>query len=283
MGKTSIKMRKTAMNEKIYIINQKGTSKELIRLHICGTTFPDKGYRIVRPKSPVACIEYVEEGSGTVDVGGEIFTAKAGDSYFLQVGKDQFYHSNADSPWKKHFINVSGRLLESMTEGYGLENISHFEGLDLKEELLRIVEIGRSDEDRTGEIILILNEIFTKMYGHVKSRTESSNIVAEMKDFLNTQVMEKFRIEALCRHISRSESQTIRIFKKNFGITPYMYVLNKKIGLAKVLLTDTNLSIRQIAEKLCFADEYYFSNIFKDKVGVTPSAFRKGVGKTDKR
>ena len=97
----------------------------------------------------------------------------------------------------------------------------------------------------------------------------------EMKDFLDTRVTSKFKIDELCRHISRSESQTIRIFKKAYGITPYTYVLGKKTDLAKKLLCDTNLSVREIADKLCFADEYYFSNVFKKRVGVTPSLFRK--------
>lgn len=96
-----------------------------------------------------------------------------------------------------------------------------------------------------------------------------------MKDFLNAQITEKFKMDTLCKHVSKSESQTIRIFKKAYGITPYNYVLNKKISLAKKLIKNTNLSIKQIAEKLNFADEYYFSNFFKQKVGVTPTKYRK--------
>ena len=75
--------------------------------------------------------------------------------------------------------------------------------------------------------------------------------------------------------IKRSESQTIRIFKDAYGITPYAYLIEKKISLAKKLLTGTNLTVKEISEKLAFADEYYFSNLFKQKVGTSPSSFRK--------
>ena len=57
-------------------------------------------------------------------------------------------------------------------------------------------------------------------------------------------------------------------------MTPYAYLLEKKLELAGQLLRDTNLSVREIAEKLSFADEYYFSNVFKKKMGVTPSLWR---------
>ena len=243
---------------------------------MCGTTFPDKGYLINRPLSGVWCLEYVEEGRGTVCINDEIFYPKAGDSYFLHAGKNHYYYSDKDDPWKKHFINISGKLVESLVEGYGLSDISHFVGLDIGGELKEIIEIAkRGDMGNVPELISVLNRMFLKMYSSIKNEDEISRLGAEMKDFLNTQITSKFHIELLCKHISMSESQTIRIFKKDFGTTPYTYVLNKKIELAKKLLIDTNLSLREIAAKLCFSDEYYFSNIFKEKAGCSPSQYRK--------
>lgn len=276
MGKTSKKMRKTSMQEDIYRINQKSNSRELIKFHMCGTTYPDKSYMIKRTCSPIICLEYVEDGYGTVNVDDKTFHPHGGDSYLLQNNKKHFYYSDSETPWKKHFINISGKLAERLIEGYGLTDISYFEGLDLSDELLRIIEIAKSNaDDRSPELISILNEIFLKMHNHAEMDSEPMGIEVEMKDFLNTQIMTKFHIEDLCKHISKSESQTIRLFKKAYGITPYTYVLEKKIAMAKNLLSDTNLSIKQIASKLCFADEYYFSNIFKEKSGSTPTEYRK--------
>ena len=264
------------MNEEVYNINQRSETRDLVKFRLCGTTFPDPSYKINRKYSNTACIEYVESGCGEVNIDGKTFYPSGGDSYFLQAGRDHYYFSDRTNPWKKHFINLSGKLIESLTEGYSLGDVSYFEGLDTSAELARIIELAREGrDDCTSELISIVNEIFLKMHNHVKSRSTPLGLEAEMKDFLNTQITSDFRIEQLCRHISRSESQTIRIFKKAYGITPYNYVLGKKLGLAKRLLEDTNLSIKEISDKLCFADEYYFSNLFKRKVGVTPSAYRK--------
>jgi AraC-like DNA-binding protein len=144
----------------------------------------------------------------------------------------------------------------------------------LKSELERIIALSKEEEDPTAELIVILNGIFMKMHDHIRTRA-TVGIEAEMKDFLNTKITEKFHIDELCSHISRSESQTIRLFKQAYGVTPYTYVLNKKLELGKSLLNSTNLSVKEIASKLAFADEYYFSNLFKSKVGITPSAYRK--------
>ena len=266
------------MHEEIYRFQQKSQNRDLIRFEMCGITFPDKSYEIKRENSKVNCIEYIEAGTGTVHLDAMTFHPMGGDSYFLQSKKKQHYFSDRNNPWKKYFINFSGRLADSLTEGYGLSNQSHFVGLDIKDELCRIIEIGKqNDSDSTSSLIGILNEILFKMHTHQKNGSEGTGIEYEMKDFLNTQITEKFKIESLCKQVSRSESQTIRIFKNAFGITPYAYLLSKKIDFSKKLLENTNLSVGQIAEKLCFADEYYFSNTFKNKVGIAPSTYRKRI------
>ena len=276
MKKTVNGMRKTAMKEEIYRFCQRSENKELIDLSMCGITFPDKNYRIARRgSSHTSCIEYVEEGTGCVHIDSEVFYPSAGDSYFLQQGRSQYYYSDKDRPWKKYFLNFSGKLATSLTEGYGLASHSHFAGLSIKEELLAIIEIAKHSEgDPTAEIVGILNGVFLKLRAHARADGSGVGIAERAREFLETKTISRFRIEELCRHVQRSESQIIRIFKKAYGVTPYAYLLEKKLELAGQLLRDTNLSVREIAEKLSFADEYYFSNVFKKKMGVTPSLWR---------
>ena len=276
IGKTSKRMRKTRVNEEIYNIYQKSENKELISFSLCGTTFPDKSYKITRKKSRIACIEYVEEGAGIIHLDKRCFTAKAGDSYFLMSGMDQHYYSDPKDPWKKYFINLSGRLFESLVEGYGLYDTAHFEGLDLSAELKSIIElIKRDSEDHTDALVVIVNRIFLKMRESIAQKRERKGAAEDIKDYIDARVGERIGMSELSSLIKRSESQTIRIFKNAYGITPYAYLIEKKISLAKKLLTGTNLTVKEISEKLAFSDEYYFSNLFKQKVGTSPSSFRR--------
>lgn len=275
-------MRKTVMrrvaNESIYYVNQTNSSRDLLKIQMCGITYPDKNYEISRDESNVACIEYIEQGKGAVQIDGQTFHPEAGDTYFLQVGAKHHYHSDHENPWKKVFINVSGVLLDSLMEGYGLKRIYYFKGLDTGEEMRRIVTLAKENqEDCTEEIICILNRIFLKMREYVKGTDYTSDLAEKMKEYLRNNAASKFKMEKLCQYISRSESQCIKIFKEAYGITPYAYFLNKKMRLAQDMLLNTNLSVKQIADHLNFADEYYFSNLFKKKTGVSPSKYRKGL------
>ncbi|MBR3943371.1 MAG: helix-turn-helix transcriptional regulator [Clostridia bacterium] len=264
------------MQEEIYSIFQTTENRQLLRLIICGITYPDKHYHVRRDNSTVCCIEYIEQGTGTVHLDSTTFHPAEGDSYMLQIGHKQDYFSDTDNPFKKYFINVQGERIEKLIGAHGLTNHYHFPGLNTKQELCEIIELAKDTNcDNTVKIVGLLNEIFFKMHASVQKESDSPDIAVQMKDFLNTKLHAPFKIEELCRAFSRSESQIIRIFKTAFGITPYAYVLSGKISLAKQMLRDSNLPVKEIAKQVCFADEYYFSNVFKNKTGLSPTAYRK--------
>ena len=87
-------------------------------------------------------------------------------------------------------------------------------------------------------------------------------------------VEKELSLESLCAQFNYSKNHIIHIFKQEFGITPYNYFLERKIEYAKVYLDNCSLSIGEIAQKLSFSDQQYFSICFKKIVGVSPVAYR---------
>ncbi|NLY49203.1 MAG: helix-turn-helix transcriptional regulator [Clostridiales bacterium] len=65
------------------------------------------------------------------------------------------------------------------------------------------------------------------------------------------------------------------MFKKHIGITPYEYYINYKIRKLREKLLDTNLTIAQAFAECSISYNGHFIKVFKKKVGVTPSAYRK--------
>lgn len=76
-----------------------------------------------------------------------------------------------------------------------------------------------------------------------------------------------------------TKSHAILVFKEAYGITPYQYLLQKKLTLAKMMLKDTRLPIKEIAENLGFQDNHYFSSFFKKQTGTSPQQYRKNAMK----
>ena len=66
-----------------------------------------------------------------------------------------------------------------------------------------------------------------------------------------------------------------RVFKASTGRTIMEYYTSLKIEKAKQLLRENELSVKEIAERLCFNEANYFTKTFKRVTGLTPMAYRR--------
>ncbi len=76
-----------------------------------------------------------------------------------------------------------------------------------------------------------------------------------------------------------SVSQLKSLFRTQIGCGPLSYFLSLKIGEAKHLITETSLNFTEIADRLGFSSIHYFSKLFKEKTGLTPTEYAKTVNK----
>ena len=82
-------------------------------------------------------------------------------------------------------------------------------------------------------------------------------------------------IDDICKKISYSKAYVFRQFKSATGKSVMDYYTELKIKEAKRLIKENRLSVKEIAEKLCFDTPNYFSKTFKKKTGVTPTKYKK--------
>ncbi|NLU32596.1 MAG: AraC family transcriptional regulator [Clostridiaceae bacterium] len=95
------------------------------------------------------------------------------------------------------------------------------------------------------------------------------------KQYIKDHWREPFDLTATAKAACLSKAQFIKLFKKHTGVTPHEYYINYKISKLKEILLDTNLSIAQ-AFAACNMDyNGYSAKLFKRKVGVSPSEYRK--------
>ena len=268
------------MKEELFYIYQTPENRRLIDFSLCGITHPDKNYVITRPASSCSCIEFCETGSGIITSNRKKYTVGEGDSYFLHEGENQHYYSDDKNPWKKYFVNISGPLLSQMVKGFGLSGEIYYSGLDIKDELCTVISLSKDrTRDSTEEYLNILSSLLYRMYHHINDIRSEYGACEKMRRYIEMRATEAFSLRELCEHVSLSESQAIKIFKKEFSKTPYAYFCDIKFELAKSMLEHTALSVKQIAHELVFSDEYYFSNFFKKKQGLSPREYRAYIAK----
>ena len=99
--------------------------------------------------------------------------------------------------------------------------------------------------------------------------------IEKLKQCLDASVQKKFVLEQYAEKRHLSGSHLIRTFSNHYKMTPYDYLMEQKMKSARSLLLYSSMSIKEIAEHLAFSDQYYFSNYFKRKHGISPKEFRE--------
>jgi len=86
---------------------------------------------------------------------------------------------------------------------------------------------------------------------------------------------ENFAVEHICKEIGISRVQLYRKVKALIGYNVNDYILTIRLQKAKFLLVNDQVSISEIAFKVGFSSQAYFSTVFKSKFGLTPSDYRE--------
>ena len=94
-------------------------------------------------------------------------------------------------------------------------------------------------------------------------------------EFMEENICEKLDMQALCERVNFSASYVSRYFKRVCGHPINHYFNMMKIEEAKRLIRQTHLSFFEISERLMITNSHYFSTLFKNYVGMTPTQYKK--------
>lgn len=264
-------------NEEIYFVSSEGQNLPFY-VSMSGISYPDPSYKIVRNNSSIACFEYIINGTGTVSDGIHTGCPEKDDVYMLLERRNHRYSSDRENPWTKIWFNAGGRLIESIIASYGLGENIVFRNTGAYKYFSEILELckSRSPKNEIHEkAAIVFHRLICHLYSGSQNKTPRlSDEAAALKEYIDAHLDKNVSTDELAAIIYKSKSQTIRIFKSELGTTPYDYLLEKRFILAKSLLLNTNLLIKEIAYQCGFSDEHYFSDLFKRRCGVTPKEYR---------
>ncbi len=92
---------------------------------------------------------------------------------------------------------------------------------------------------------------------------------------IEEKLFERIPIPALAHDVFASRFHFHRLFRKITGSTVHQYILNRKLSEASKLLLETQDPISRIAEKIGFESHEGFCRAFKNRLGSSPSVYRK--------
>ena len=135
-----------------------------------------------------------------------------------------------------------------------------------KEWFLETAQLVMISEFKKEELIQKLDSL------KLSTKKEILRRISRGKDFIDSYFLTNPNIKTVARESNMSEFHFFRCYKRVFGISPYQYMLSKRLEYAKNLLTERTMRVSEVATKCGFPDLFTFSKAFKRKFGFSPSA-----------
>lgn len=261
---------------------------DLLYIDIVGTTLPSADYCAVREEGhnhwrDQYVFEYVLSGRGTIECGRQTYTVGPGDLYFLNRLHSHRYYADPDDPFCKLWINVSGRLVNSLVELYGISEgvvVRHHDAEGVFREMHSLVA-GLTTENRSdvcnalGLHIHALLQILARSDQREADIHDNANRALQIKRYIDQNNNFDLSLDDIAAHFFLNKVYLTRVFRAAYGVTPKQYILSRRIEAAKNMLSNSGTSMQEIAALLHFASTQHFSAAFHRAVGMTPGEYRR--------
>lgn len=101
---------------------------------------------------------------------------------------------------------------------------------------------------------------------------------ARLDETIEFRLHEPLTVLELARDLGVSEAVLARSMRDAFGLTPYQWVIERRISRARQLLVNSEMPLAMVGAECGFDDQAHFTTAFKKWVGVSPGRYRRERG-----
>ena len=238
---------------------------------------------------------YIHKGEALINSVDKTYKLTAGNLYFINGYKiENQYCKVAFKVGWLHFMSDSIFLKQLLKKLPAVEQIST-ESLFFNESVFnlfaRFFDIkSNSSKHRTHEfystylkIQSLLSLIVANLIGESKiDLVNSKNLDTRLMpaiEYINSSYKKGITLRKLASICFLSENYFHYLFKSTFGETPINYILQMRMNEAISLLSNTNMSVKEIALEIGYYDAAYFIRTFSKYFGISPGRFRNSFEK----
>ena len=255
---------------------------------------------------------YAKKFSASNNINSRIHFHPFTEFYFILDGKGKFsIEDRVINTNKDDFFIINSNVGHSIYSGedenliyisFGVDsifvkNLLNDDNIDEDKYIYKNIE---NDQDYFIKSFDIINEEFNSnnIFGQSMANAKASEFVITLlrnfkdeivitndikinkqidyiKNFIDNNYSEDIKLESLSKMAYMNKFHLIAEFKQSYRVTPIDYLILKRIEVTKNLLISTNHSMEEISSIVGFNSQSYFNQVFRKKVGLTPSQFRK--------
>lgn len=145
--------------------------------------------------------------------------------------------------------------------------------LKVQDDILGTIEFKKDLPPFTIWMKSLAIECFKRL-DQIRSETALS-LAEQVALYIQNHVNQKLSLALLTKKFKCSDSSLVHLFKEKYNVTVGAYINSYKVDAAKYMLTNSQISISEIAYALSFNSPSYFMKVFKKTSGLTPTCYRK--------
>lgn len=196
---------------------------------------------------------------------------KAGEWYIQCAGLRQSGDTASRMP-HYYYIHFEGNISAEDTKG-----AIPLQGKFCPENMIPLLNELESVTQQPGELDLAKNALFLQILSALCEQrfpTDENNLPMKVADLLAVQYKGQVHLDEIASQLGYTRDSIIRLFKNYYGITPYQYILSRRIDHAQKMLLSTECTINEIAFDSGFNSETALYRAFKKRTGSSPSQWR---------
>lgn len=156
-------------------------------------------------------------------------------------------------------------------------SIAMEEALSLAEEQDRMRKEKAILEEQKKEIVSDEDEEANQREGESRENIRMRVMTKEILDYISENYQRDIALQDIAGSLGYSEAYFCKIFRQCFSKSFTGYLTEYRIQMAKKLLADVKINIKEISVCVGVRDSNYFARIFKRYVGSTPSEYRNSI------
>jgi AraC-like DNA-binding protein len=228
---------------------------------------------------------YISSGRGRLEWRPDFsVTIEPGHVFLLLPGMWHRYAPEPESGWHEHWIGFDGEMARRWLEHQFVSAQHPVLRLQAEGAVLavfsRVMQAVRANPPALQQLLAgATADLLGQFYSTLQTPPTAAATQGHAVERAITRIQEEFASQldmpCLARELGVSYSGFRSTFAAHTGLSPHQYLLELRLARARNLLDETAFSVKEIAMRTGFTDEHYFSRLFRRKLKLTPSDWRK--------